>query len=68
MKIDRYDAVVEQGHPVFYACIGKRRVRMSDAWKEMYTDDYLDIEETTFRMPEIFGLTEPTAWIPRRTA
>lgn len=68
MKIDKYDAVVENGAPVFYAVKGKQRIRMPDAFSDMYNDDYLEIEKVSFEMPEVFGLTEPTAYIPRRTA
>lgn len=68
MKIDKYDSVVEKGVPVFYAVIGKKRIRMPDAFKDMYTDDYLCIEEAEFKMPEVFGLSESKAYIPRRTS
>lgn len=68
MKIDRYESVVENGEVAFYAVLGKKRIRMPDAFKEMYTNDYLDIQEVEFKMPEIFGLSDSKSYIPRRTS
>lgn len=68
MKIDKYESVVEKGEVAFYAVIGKKKIRMPDAFKDMYTDDYLCIEEVEFKMPEVFGLSETKSYIPRRTS
>lgn len=68
MKIDKYETIIENGNIAFYAVIGKKKIRMPDAFKEMYTDDYLDIQEVEFKMPEVFGLSDPKSYIPRRTS
>ena len=66
IEIDRYQAEIENGTIVYYAIKGKNRYRMPEAYKEMYNDDYLAIEERTLERPELFE-TAPTHYIPRRT-
>lgn len=66
IEIDRYQAEIENGTIVYYAVKGKNRYKMPEAYKEMYNDDYLAIEERTLERPELFGTT-PVHYIPRRT-
>ena len=56
LKIDRYETVLVVGKPVTYAVRGKTRIEMPHAYADMYTDDYLAIEERTLDMPEVFGV------------
>lgn len=65
-KVDRYETAYEGGQVRFYAVCGKTRIPMPDAYKEMYTDDYLMIEKRTLQRPELFE-TENEHWIPLRT-
>ena len=67
IEIDRYEAVLENGQIAYYAVKGKKKYRMPAAYKDMYTDDYLAIEEQELVMPELFGV-EPKHYIPLRTA
>lgn len=69
MKIEKYEAKVENGQIVHYAITKKGdRIRMPDAFSDMYTEDYLEISETTSPLPEVLGLPEGKYFIPRRTA
>ena len=68
ISIDRYEAVLENGVIKYYAVKGKIKYRMPDAFKDMYTDDYLEIEETTYERPERFNLSDAKTYIPRRTS
>ena len=52
----------------FYAIAGKKRILMPDAFKEMYTDDYLEIELTHSERPEVHGIETNDYYIPKRTA
>lgn len=81
-KIDRYEAVLEHGVIKYYAIKGKTKYPMPEAFKDMYTDDYLAIEEVTYTRPELYDLTPNVAtdpqhpdymdacktYIPRRTS
>ena len=51
ISIDKYEAVLENGVIRYYAIKGKTKYPMPDAFKDMYTDDYLEIEETTYERP-----------------
>lgn len=66
IEIERYEAVIEDNKIVYYAISGKKKYRMPDAYKEMYNDDYLAIEERTLERPELFDTTA-THYIPIRT-
>ena len=68
IKIDKYEAVLENGVIRYYAIKGKTKYPMPDAFKDMYTDDYLEIEETTYERPELFNLPDSKTYIPRRTS
>lgn len=65
MKIDRYEARIEHGNIVYYAIAGKKEYPMPDAFKDMYTDEYLNIEETVFTRPELYDLTPNLATDPK---
>ena len=68
--LDRYEARVEGGQVRYYAIDKKgNEYRMPEAFKEMYTNDYLEIRLTSSEMPQVFDLPENTEyWIPIRTA
>lgn len=70
MKIDGYEITYnsELHKEEYFAVIGKKRILMPDAFKEMYTDDYREIELVRMDLPEIFGMDEHEFYIPRRTA
>ena len=68
IKIDRYEAVLEQGNIKYYATQGKTKYPMPAAFKDMSTDHYLEIDETTYERPELFNLPDSTTYIPRRTS
>lgn len=67
--LERYDARVERGQVKYYA-IDKEgnEYPMPEAFKEMYTNDYLQIRKTVSEMPEVFNLPDGEYWIPIRTA
>lgn len=65
IEIDRYDAVIENGVIRYYALKGKKRYPMPDCYKEMYTEDYLAIEEKDMEMPELYATTSKH-YIPMR--
>jgi len=68
MKIKEYVARIEDGQVVHYAITAKgEEIRMPEAFKDMYTNDYLEISKTKSDMPEVLGLPEGEFWIPRRT-
>lgn len=73
IKIDRYESVLENVAGVnaicYYAVAGKKKYPMPACYKEMYTDDFLAIEERKMSMPELFDLDESqgTHYIPLRT-
>lgn len=68
-KIDKYEANVDaKGIIHYYALKGKERIEMPDAYKSMYNDNYLAIEQRTLAMPELYGEDIPfTHWIPLYT-
>ena len=68
MKIDRYEAKIIDGRIQYFAIAGKKSYPMPDAFKDMYTEDYLEIEPVTFERPELFDLADPQTYIPRRTS
>ena len=68
IKIDKYEAVLENGVIKYYAIKGKTKYLMTDAFKDMYTDDSKAIEETTYERPELFNLPDAKTYIPRRTS
>ena len=68
MKLKKYEARVENGRVVHYAITVKgEKIRMPEAFAEMYTDDYLEISKPTSDMPEVLDLPEGEFYIPRRT-
>lgn len=67
IRIDRYDTVLENGEIKYYAVKGDKRYEMPEAYKSMYTDDYLAICERELERPELFG-TAAKHYIPLRTA
>lgn len=70
MKIDRYDMQynTKLHKEEFFAVAGKKRIPMPSAFKDMYDDDHLEIEEVTCTMPELFELEDSKYYIPKRTA
>lgn len=68
--LDRYEARVEKGVVKYYAIDKKgNEYLMPEAFKEMYTNDYLEIRLTSSEMPQVFDLPENKEyWIPIRTA
>ena len=66
--IDKYECELENGQVVYYAVKGKTKYPMPDAFKDMYTDDYLEIEEAVYERPELFNLPDMKTYIPRRTS
>lgn len=68
MRIDKYEPVYEHGKVNFYAIAGKKRILMPEAFKEMYTDDYLEIELVHSERPEVHGIDTDDYYIPKRTA
>lgn len=67
ISIDKYEAVIEDGHIVYYAIAGKKKYRMPDAYKEMYDDKHLMIQERTLERPELFDCPA-THYIPILTS
>lgn len=70
MKVDRYEIKYNPniGEEEYYAVCGKKKIPMPKAFKEMYTDDYLEIEKAHFERPELYDMTDNDFYIPRRTA
>lgn len=70
MEIDRYEIRynAELHKEEYYAVSGKKKYRMPDAFKGMYTNDYLAIEQVHNDRPEVFGIESEDYYIPRRTA
>lgn len=54
IKIDKYDAVIENNHIVYYAIAGKKKYKMPDYYKDMYDEHHLAIEQRTMTRPELF--------------
>ena len=68
IELKKYEAKIENGQIVHYAITKDgERIRMPDAFKNMYTDKYLMIRETTSEMPEVLGVPKEPFWIPIRT-
>ena len=68
-ELKKYEAKVEDGVIVHYAITKDgERIRMPEAFRSMYTDDYLMIREASSEMPEVLDLPEGNYWIPIRTA
>ena len=68
IELKKYEAKIEDGKIVHYAITKDgERIRMPDAFKNMYTDEYLAIRETTSEMPEVLGVPKEPFWIPVRT-
>ena len=70
IELERYEARVDGGKVRYYAIDKKgNEYEMPEAFKEMYTDDYLQIRKTSSERPEVFNLPEGSDyWIPIRTA
>lgn len=52
----------------YFAIVGKKKYPMPTAFRDMYDDNHLDIEEVTVTMPELFDIETDTYYIPKRTA
>lgn len=63
IEIERYEAVIEKDHIVYYAVAGKKRYKMPDCYRNMYNERYLAIEERTMEQPELFD-APATHYIP----
>lgn len=70
MKIDRYEITynTKLHKEEYYAIAGKKRYPMPAEFKDMYTEEYLDIEQVHNERPEVFGIESEDYYIPRRTA
>ena len=70
MRIDRYEMQynTKLHREEYFAVIGKKRIPMPSAFKDMYDDDHLDISEVETKMPELYDIAESRYYIPRRTA
>lgn len=70
MKIDGYDVAYNKqlGKVEFFAIAGKKKYLMPDAFKDMYTDDYLEIEQVHSERPEVLDIATNDYYIPKRTA
>ena len=67
-ELKKYEAKIEGGQIVHYAITKDgERIQMPEAFKDMYTDSYLMIRETTSAMPEVLDLPNGSYWIPVRT-
>ena len=67
-ELKKYESKVEDGQIVHYAITKDgERIRMPEAFKQMYTDSYLMIRETSSEMPEVLDLPKGEYWIPVRT-
>lgn len=67
LKISRYQTELEGNKIAYYAVAGKKKVRMPDAFHDMYTPDYLCIQHVEPERPEIYG-EKGGYWIPLRTS
>lgn len=70
IPIERYTVEIDPSdsrRTICYAVSGKKKYPMPDAYREMYTDDYLAIQEQTLERPELYDLAGPH-YIPRRTS
>lgn len=67
MRIDRYETTLEDGRISYQAVIGKKRIPMPEAFKDMYNDNYLEITETKSDMSEVLGVPDGKYYIPRYT-
>ncbi|MBR5834849.1 MAG: hypothetical protein IKY66_01655 [Bacteroidales bacterium] len=69
IKLKKYEAKIVDGKIVHYAVtVDGDKIEMPEAFKQMYTDDYLMIRETSSEMPEVLGVPKGFYWIPVRTA
>lgn len=70
MKIDSYEITYNKklGKVEFFAVAGKKKYQMPEAFKDMYTDDYLEIEQVHSERPEVHGIETNDYYIPKRTA
>ena len=69
MRIDRYEMQynTKLHKEEYFAVIGKKKIPMPSAFKDMYDDDHLDITEVETKMPELYDEKESRYYIPRRT-
>ena len=68
-ELKKYEAKIVDGRIVHYAITKDgERIEMPEAFKNMYTDDYLMIRETSSDMPEVLDVPNGSYWIPVRTA
>ena len=68
-ELKKYEAKIVDGHIVHYAITKDgERIEMPETFKNMYTDDYLMIRETSSEMPEVLDVPTGSYWIPVRTA
>ena len=68
IELKKYETVFEHGRPVTYAVTKtNKRIQMPEAFSDMYTDDYLAIEQVHSECPEVLGLTEADYHIPLYT-
>lgn len=70
IDIDSYEAVLDKNTRSirYYAISGEQRIEMPEAFKEMYTEDYLAITRTRSQRPEMHGIETEEYYIPLRTS
>lgn len=70
MQIDRYEMVYNQTtrQEEWYAVIGKKRIPMPSAFRDMYDDKHLAIEKVHSDRPEVLDVPDADYYIPLRTA
>lgn len=64
IEIDKYQSEIDNGQIVIYAVKGKTKYLMPDAYKDMYDNYHLAIEERTMSQPELFDIKAPKHYIP----
>lgn len=64
IKIDRYEAVLENGVIRYYAIKGKTKYPMPDAFADMYDDKHLAITKVHNDRPEMYNISTPDYYVP----
>lgn len=70
MRIDRYEMRynTQKHQEEYFAIIGKKSIPMPTAFRDMYDDDHLAIEQVHNPMPELYDIETTDYYIPKRTS
>lgn len=70
MQIDRYEMVYNQTtrQEEWFAVIGKKKIPMPSAFRDMFDDKHLAIEKVHSERPEVLDVPDKDYYIPLRTA